>query len=74
MRAATCIQSLMEAARTHGPPLESWMKSGIKPLRSAFKRNTSAAPGTSYALVGTILIALSHERPLVRWLATVARH
>ena len=64
--AVTCIHNMIDATRTHGPPIEAWAKPIIKHLRSAFKCIAIFAPGTSPAGVCTILSALSHSPPLVR--------
>ena len=66
-RAAMCIQIMMEAARMHGPPLESWARPIIKPLRAAYVHSASvAARGMSPVAVGLALRALSTNRALVR--------
>ena len=64
--AADCLRHLIEAAREHGPPLDTWAKPLVKPLRAAFgSRVRGATPGSSTLALGDVLILLSQDPHLV---------
>ena len=64
--AAHCLQGLVGSALKLGPPLATWAKPIIKPLRSAFGRDArGAAPGAAPSIVGEVLTLLSADHQLV---------
>ena len=75
--AALCLQRLIEAAEVHGPPLATWAKPIVKPLRAADARAVrGAALETSEASTGVLhslgctLLTLSLYPPLIPTVAS----
>ena len=64
--AAICLRRVIEAAREHGPPLGTWAKPIVKPLRTAFVGLArGVAPRTLTMAMGVSLSVLACDPRLI---------